>query len=173
MLHLSNSHLAVGAVLTLLALGGASLVFGVGIVRPTEDIVRYLIAWGLLDLQGGLKLNLVVKTADYTVVAPTATLGDPSGTQFTTRGAGGAVNFTLPAPSVALIGCTYEFHNTVDQNMTVTAGAGKAVTFNNAAAASLAASTAGQKIGAHIKAVCDGTSWHLIGDRIGVTYTVA
>lgn len=109
------------------------------------------------------------KTASYTII-PWA---DRPGTRFTNRGATGNITFTLPAPSLALAGVIYEFFGVADYNIVVSGGSSKVVTFNNAAAASLAAQTSGQKIGAHIKAECDGTSWHLVGDRIGVTYTVA
>ena len=37
----------------------------------------------------------------------------------------------------------------------------------------VAASTAGQKIGAEIYAISDGTSWLIQGRTVGVTYTVA
>lgn len=136
----------------------------------TDDIAKYLIAIGILDAAGGHKGSPpVVKTADYTIVTGV----DPSGTLFTNRGAGAPVIFTLPPPVPALAGVFYEFEGVADFNFTVSAGAGKAVTFNNAAAASLACVTAGMKIGAHIRAMCDGVSWLLNGDRIGVTYTVA
>lgn len=136
----------------------------------SEPTVTYLISIGFVDALGFLRVvrSVVAKTANYQILA-----SDGSGTLFTTRGSAGAVTFTLPVPAAQLSGVVFEFLNTVDQNMIVSAGAGKAVTFNNAAAASLAASTAGQKIGAVIRAYCDGTSWHLQGSTIGVTYTVA
>lgn len=114
--------------------------------------------------------RIINKTASYTV---NPAIPDSPGTLFTTRGAGGAVTFTLPAPGAALKGWFFDFVNVVAQNMIVSAGAGKAVTFNNLAAASLAAQTGGQLIGAMIRATCDGTSWLLEGVTIGVTYTVA
>lgn len=138
-----------------------------------DDVVKYMAQLGIMDGAGGDKFSLVTKTADYAVVAPTATGGDKSGTIFNTRGAVGAVIFTLPAPSVALKGVNYSFYGVANQTFTVSAGAGLAVTFNNAAAASVAASTAGGKIGARIDAVCDGTSWFLAGVTVGATYTVA
>jgi hypothetical protein len=138
-----------------------------------DDWVKYGYQLGLLDGAGGDKFGIVTKTADYTVVAPTPSGGDKSGTIFNNRGAGGAVNFTLPAPSAALKGVNYIFYGVAGQNITVTGGAGNVVTFNNAAAASVAASTSSQKIGARIDAICDGTSWFLIGVTVGVTYTVA
>lgn len=109
-------------------------------------------------------------TASYTIkhMQP-----DRPGNVFTNRGATGAVTFTLPAPVAQLAGVSYDFYGVADQNLIVSAGAGKGVAFNNAACASLAAQTGNQKIGAHIFAYCDGTSWILLGDTVGVTYTVA
>jgi hypothetical protein len=97
-------------------------------------------------------LGPTAKTADYTVVAA------DNGTHFTTKGAAGAVIFTLPA-----IGAGYRFRFTAeaDQNMTVTAPANKLVTFNNLTATSVAFSTAGNKIGASVEIVSnsDGTKF--------------
>jgi hypothetical protein len=116
-----------------------------------------------------LERRVVAKTASYTVNPAV----DRSGTIFTTRGAGGAITFTLPTPTAALTGWAYSFHNVVAQDLTVSAGTGKGIAFNNAACASLAATTTGQEIGAIIDAICDGTSWFLLGGTNGVTYTVA
>lgn len=143
--------------------------FAFGAVSVTDDFVKYLVKQGFLDAAGGLKINGVAKTADYTIVSAT----DPSSTVFTNRGAGSQVIFALPTPAPALAGVYYDFMGVANQNIVVSCGAGKGVAFNNAACSSLAASTAGQKIGAHIRAICDGTSWLLIGDSVGVTYTVA
>lgn len=96
-----------------------------------------------------------------------------SGSRFTNRGAVGACTYTLPAPAAPLAGLWFEFYGVADQTIIVSAGAGKGVAFNNAACASLAAQTGGQKIGALIRATCDGTSWLLEGSSVGVTYTVA
>jgi len=137
----------------------------------TDDFVRYMIAIGLMDSAGGVKKRpSQAKTGNYTIVTGT----DPSGTVFTNRGAGASVTFTLPAPVPALDGTVYEFYGVANQNLVVAGAAGgQIVTFNNAAAASVTCSTASQKIGAHMEATCDGTSWHVLGDTIGVTYTVA
>jgi hypothetical protein len=135
-----------------------------------DDLVRVLNKLGLFL---GNFLNVmrptVAKTANYSIDPAV----DPSGTRFTNRGAAGAVTFTLPAPTPALAGTSYEFSGVADQNIIVSGTAAKQVAFNNAACASLAAQTAGQKIGAVITAICDGTSWLLHGSTIGVTYTVA
>lgn len=104
------------------------------------------------------------KTADYTLTA--ADLGG----FFTTRGAAGAVIFTLPAVSASYKGASVEFYNAVDQDMTIAGTAGELITFNDAAANSIAFSTSSEKLGAYVKAVCDGTSW-LIIQGVGETQT--
>lgn len=116
------------------------------------------------------KRRLVPKTANY-AVHPNK--GDYSGTIFTNRGATGAVTFTLPSPTPALAESLYDFLGVADQTFTVAAPTGKILTFNNATATSVAASTAGQKIGAAISAYCDGVAWIVTGRSVGVTYTVA
>lgn len=112
--------------------------------------------------------KVVPKTAAYTI---DLNQHRPQ-TRFTNRGAAGAVTFTLPNGG-SRIGLEFEFYGVADQTFTVSAGAGKGVAFNNAACASLACSTGGQKIGALMRATWDGTSWHLTGETNGVTYTVA
>lgn len=104
-------------------------------------------------------------TADATITTAM------NNTLFTTLGAAGAVNFTLPAPQKGL---RYGFFNAVDQNMTVTAAAaGQLITFNNAAAASVAFSTAGNKIGGRIEVVgISATKWAVIPSGAN-TLTVA
>jgi hypothetical protein len=101
----------------------------------------------------------VAKTADYTVVA-----GTDNGKVFSTLGAAGAVNFTLPAVGASIVGERYRFYAEVDQSLTITAPAGKLVIFNNLVATSGAFSTAGNKIGAmaEIVANSDGTKWVFI-----------
>lgn len=113
------------------------------------------------------------KTASFTLDP----VGTRCGTVFTNRGATGAVVLTLPqlAPNATWDGYWIEFVGVADQSITVTAAANKAITFNNAAATSLAASTGGQKIGARIRAMWDasGSMWQLDGVAVGATYTVA
>jgi hypothetical protein len=108
------------------------------------------------------------KTADYTVVAA------DHGGYFETTGAAGAVNFTLPALANVSPGWEATFFNTVNQNLTVTAPAGKLVAFNNAAATSVALSTAGNKIGSGFRIVLNaaGTFYHALPIGAG-TVTVA
>jgi hypothetical protein len=120
-----------------------------------------------------LERRTIGKSASYTV-SPAV---DKAGAEFTTDGGTGAQVFTLPTPNAALLGVWYRFRNVVDQNMTVTAAAGKAVALNNTAATSLAATTGGQKIGACIEAHCASVGgvykWMLNGLNNGITYTVA
>lgn len=175
--HALSSLAAFGPVLTTvfvalilaLSLGGVLAMAGVK-VDPNSDLVKLMAKLGFTDALGGPRFAFVnSKTANYTIL----TTVDPSGTVFDNRGAGGAVTYTLPAPTQALAGTFYEFYGVADQNTIVSAGAGLGVAFNNAACTSLAASTAGGKIGAYIRATCDGTSWKLLGAAVGVTYTVA
>lgn len=152
-----------------------------GTAQTDSEFIRQLAAWGILDAAGGPKKRVVSKTADYTVLSPATSAGDASGTIFTNRAAAGAVIFTLPAPTLALAGVYYEFLGIVAQNITVqTATVDTLVVVNDVAADSLAISTASQKIGSVIRAVCDGTQWIAYGTAIGAggdtgtnTYTVA
>lgn len=113
--------------------------------------------------------SIDAKAASYTVTAADA------GKLFTTQGAAGAIIFTLPAPGTDMKGFRVEFFNEVDQNMTITGTAAKLVTFNNAAATSVALSTAGQKIGGGFLIVsnADGTKYLAIPRVAGHTVTVA
>lgn len=112
------------------------------------------------------------KTADFTL-DPTTTR---CGTLFTNEGAGGAVTCSLPQLNAqgTWVGYWVEFLGIADQTLgfaTVTAN--KAITVNNAAATSLKCQTAGQKIGARLKAVWLGTKWHLSVVTDGTAGTVA
>ena len=95
---------------------------------------------------------IVAKTANYAVTQ------DDSGTIFTTRGAGSAVTFTLPAKAAGL---HYLFVNAVNQNMQVTADVvNTMVAFNNTTTCDgVIFSTSGAKTGAAVMVICDGTDW--------------
>lgn len=136
-----------------------------------DNFIKNMIGLGLATSEGLIHnlLHPTVKTAAYTI-DPTV---DPSGTVFTNRGDADSLTYTLPAAHESLKGFVYDFFGVADQEFVVAAAAGEMVTFNNAAATSLTVTTAGQHIGAHIRAVCDGTSWLVHGDTVGVTYTVA
>lgn len=113
---------------------------------------------------------VVAKTASYTIKPPM----DRDGTLFTNRGATGAIVFTLPEARLSLKGYRYRFLTVADQDVTIaTATADTALVKNDAAADSLAASTGGEKIGAVMEALCDGTQWAIIGASVGHTFTVA
>ena len=99
------------------------------------------------------KVKITAKTGNYTVTAA------ETGTIFIANGTG-AITFTLPT---AADGLFYLFVNKADQNMTITYGTNdKIVTFNDAAADSVAYSTASEKIGACALAFSDGTNWYVI-----------
>lgn len=96
--------------------------------------------------------TVLAKTADYTVKPY------ESGTLFTTRGASGAVEFTLPA--TAYKGLSYTFYNVADQTMKVTAGtADTMVTYKDATATSISFAQTDEKIGGAVKVIGDGIGW--------------
>ena len=94
---------------------------------------------------------VATKTANYT-----CTTGD-SGTWFNTLGATGEVDFTLPAVA-GNSGVWYRFTAAANQVMKVIAPAGTLVTYNNAAATSVATGTV--DIGHGFELVCDGAMWY-------------
>lgn len=108
---------------------------------------------GILDLKdasGGFFLRTQGKTADYTCVR------SDSGSIFTTRGATGAVVFTLPP---VYQGWWAIFFCGANQDLTVaTATADTLITFNDVAADSLAIDTT--EAGHAIFVFCDGTQYH-------------
>lgn len=124
-------------------------------------------------------------TSTFKRIVPKATAYSPSvatdrsGTVITNRDGAGNVVYTLPTPTRAYLGFEYEFCNLRDFNMTIQGTtAGDVCTFNNAAATSVAASTAGQKIGARMRALCVETvagtfKWLVSGISVSHTYTVA
>lgn len=97
-------------------------------------------------------VHIQAKTADYTVNVY------ESGTLFTTRGASGAVNFTLPTS--ATLGLHYGFYAAANQNMTITSGTADTLTvLNDLTADTVAFSTASAKVGNMIEVFGDGTGW--------------
>ena len=101
---------------------------------------------------GGYRQTLA-KTAAYNVVA-----GTDNDTIFTTTGAAGAVQFTLPAVAK---GNRFRFVNTVAQTMEVSGPANTLVVAGNAAATNLTFSTGGAEIGAWVDVFADetGAKW--------------
>lgn len=102
------------------------------------------------------KVKVRAITSAYTVSAA------DSGTVFTTRGASAAVTFTLPAVASGS-GCVFTFISAANFAMTVASAEGdNIVTFNDAAADSIALSTANEIIGGAIKIIGDGTVWYAL-----------
>lgn len=96
--------------------------------------------------------DVVAKTADHTVTEA------ENNVLFTTRGAAGAVEFTLP--TTAKKGLRYGFYAAADQNLKVTSGtADKLTVINDLTADSLSFATANLKIGGFIEVIGDGTTW--------------
>ena len=125
---------------------------------------------GRVDLQARLAEGrhrrgpFVAKTADYTCTAA------ESGTIFTTRGNGAAINFTLPALGVGL---WYTFVNLVGYNMEVIGPtANELIAFNDLTASSIGFQTVSELKGGVIVAICDGTSWVAFSPSILNTLTV-
>jgi hypothetical protein len=107
--------------------------------------------------------RIVAKTADYTCL-----LSD-SGTIFTNVGhAASLMTFTLPAVAVSK-GVEYYFANYIDAGITVTAGTTTMVTWNNAGATSLSATSTGNSIGTIIHVFCDGSFWYTSAEVSGIT----
>jgi hypothetical protein len=102
------------------------------------------------------KINLLAKTASYTVTPA------DFGSVITTRGAGGAVTFTLPAASAGNKGDWVLFWNVVDQNMIVAGADEGLVVLNDLTADSIAFQTSSEKIGGAFLAISDGTSWCVV-----------
>lgn len=95
--------------------------------------------------------RIAAKVADYTCLAT------ESGTLFTNVAATKAITFTLPA--IALGPWQFWFAVGADQSITVASGTvDTMITFNDAAADSVAFSTSSEKLGGVIWAFCDGTS---------------
>lgn len=108
------------------------------------------------------------KTAAYTVDI------DDWGKILTNRGDGDALTITLPAAASVPSGFYVEVFVVADFAVTVATAAGELVTKNDAAANSVAWSTATEIIGAGGKFVSDGTSWlAFLNTEETVTTTVA
>ena len=120
-----------------------------------ENIMRM---WNDCATGGRLrpKFRIVAKTASYTVTP------DDFGSVLTTRGAGGAITFTLPAASAVNKGEFVLFVNVADQNMIVAGATGGLVVFNDLTANSIAFQTTSEKIGGAFLAISDGTSWVVV-----------
>jgi hypothetical protein len=105
---------------------------------------------------GQLTSPVEAKTADYTVT--TADFGKT----FTNRGDAGAIVFTLPSPT-GRNGNWVRFYGVVDEDLSITCGAGELlVAANNATADTYTLGTTGEQIGSSAVALSDGTSWLII-----------
>lgn len=112
----------------------------------------------------GMFNNIVAKTTAYTVKEY------ESGTLFTTRGAAADLTFTLP--TTAKKGLYYGFYNVADYEMLVASGtADTMVSFNDAAADSVAFTTASEQIGGSFVVMGDGTSWLVFPFSFGLGLT--
>lgn len=124
------------------------------------EIKRQLLESGLFIFESDPAFSVArwpfrqTKTADYTVTT------DDHRTVFDNTGDAGAITFTLPA--TPLMGLRFAFHCVVDQTMTITAEANEMISFNDVASTSIAFSTAGNKVGAYVEVVGDGTSWRAV-----------
>lgn len=97
------------------------------------------------------RLNVITKTAAYTVLA------SESGSVFTTSGATGAFDFTLPAAEDGLI---YWFINAIDGEMVITAPSAIMAGHNDATATTCTWTTASEQIGSANMVFSDGTYWY-------------
>lgn len=106
--------------------------------------------------------RIEAKTGNYVVVA-----GD-TGKIFTTLGAAGAVQFTLPALAAVGRDFNVDFINEVGQNMTIIrAGADTIVAFNNLVAVSFAFSTAANLISARLNIRVNSNKTKFIATPLG------
>lgn len=119
--------------------------------------------------------RVIAKAVAYAI----SLLRDQPDTVFTNKGAGAAVDLTLPTPAYNYLGVRYYARGVVDFGIGfVGAAAGDIVTKNDAAANSVKASTAGELLGASLIAECIETAsgtykWLVWGEAVGITYTVA
>jgi hypothetical protein len=120
-----------------------------------ENIMRM---WNDCSVGGRVrpKLNIIVKTATYTVTP------NDYGSVISTRGAGAAVTFTLPAAGATNKGEWVLFVNVVNQSMTIAGADEGLVVFNDLTADAIAFSTTSEKIGGAFLAISDGTSWAVV-----------
>ena len=102
------------------------------------------------------KFNVKAKTASYTVTPA------DFGTVLTTRGAGGAITFTLPAASAVNKGEWVLFVNVANQNLIVAGADEELVVFNDLTADAIAFQQANEKIGGAFLGISDGSSWCVV-----------
>lgn len=99
------------------------------------------------------KVNVINKTADYTVLA------SESGSFFTNYGCTGTIDFTLPTPTDGL---HYWFFSVAAGALKVIGATNLSVAFNDVTATSVSFATANEIIGNCVHAVSDGTKWFFL-----------
>ena len=97
-------------------------------------------------------VNVVAKTADYTVLA------SESGTFFTNYGCTGTSEFTLPAVKDGLC---YWFYAAAAGTLKVIGATNLTVAFNDITATSVQLAAGGEIIGGAFHCVSDGTKWYV------------
>jgi hypothetical protein len=119
-----------------------------------ENVMRL---WNDAVANGGAEarptMKIAAKTSSYTVTT------SDYGSVLTTRGASGAITFTLPAAASANSGNWVLFVSVANQNMTIAGADEGLVCFNDLTADAIAFSTNSEKIGGMFLAISDGTSW--------------
>jgi hypothetical protein len=73
--------------------------------------------------------------------------------------ANGAATFTLPPPGPHIAGVWVQFGSIAAGDMVISGTANTMVVDNDATATDITFGTAGEEIGSHVEAVCDGTGW--------------
>lgn len=111
-----------------------------------------------------LKMRIINKTGDYTVKP------GESGSLFSTRGASGSVNFTLPALEDGLF---YWFFNGALATVMQVTGANnnELIAFNDVDADNVKYQTGNERAGGGFLLVCDGTLWHAFAFAYGLGAT--
>lgn len=146
------------------ATGVANVNFGInvgvagqtGMGHPSTTSIGFYVSntqYGLVDANGqwsNLRQLRVAKTSNYTVVAA------DTGTHFTTTGAGGAVQFTLPT---AAVGLWFDFTCAAAQTMTVVGAAGTIGVSGNAVRGATLTTLAAAIYTTYRVKCYDGTNW--------------
>jgi hypothetical protein len=112
---------------------------------------------GNVTVHGQYKHTVEAKTADYTIVAET-----DNGKLFTTKGASGAVTFTLPA---ATVGQRYRFYVGATQELRIDPNGSETISLPSSGAAQAAgAYLTANAIGETVEiACCESGTWAVFG----------
>lgn len=132
------------------------------VVQHRQDGNVYVPSGQKIEIEDGGTLSLLagaLTTLPVTVDADGGAITSANLCRvYSTRGATGAVTFTLPAVADNA-GKWCLFINAADQNMIVAGPDEGVLTFNDLTADSIAFQTTSEKIGGMFLAICDGTSW--------------